>query len=623
MKFFTCLLDPDDRGISDTVRQAHESAARTHGLTFQWRVAGLLRVLAAWDEPYGEPLIAEDRHHVGVGTVRLDNRADLERWADCEATDLTDLELVLHVVARHGTRYVPQFLGDFAFIVWDGQTRTAVAACDALAVQRLYHAERQGLFAFASRAEALAVGEQYEVQYLIELVGLYAPSPELSVYAGVRAVPAGSMAVIERSKLTIRQYWSAADFESDPAWAHSEQEAVDSCRRLLVESIRLRLSRDGATWAQLSGGIDSSSIVSLVQWLAERGEIAHGLAGTVTFVDRQGTGADEREYSDAVVNRWGVRNETIVDPPTWHDDRYPPPLTDQPTFGLMFYPRDCRLSAVVRAAGARVLLTGWGGDEIFMGNMLFFADWVAQGRIWTAVREMARRAAIGRVSFWELAFRNAVAPLLAPSIQHRFVHDSSPFQPWLERGTLRRYGLTKQRPLTGEYGGPVRHKYRHAVAMRIGALTRLTNRDALADFLDIRHPFMYRPLVEFALRLPPELRARPHAHRWVVREAMQGILPDAVRTRVGKPGTGEALAWSLTMERARLAPLLQEPMLAELGVLDATKLRAAFDATAHRTQSAESMHGPVLSTLTVEAWLQLRSGRWPRGGLRDSTESVA
>jgi hypothetical protein len=69
--------------------------------------------------------------------------------------------------------------------------------------------------------------------------------------------------------------------------------------------------------------------------------------------------------------------------------------------------------------------------------------------------------------------------------------------------------------------------------------------------------------------------------------------------------------------------LLQDPLLAELGIVDPAKLRAAFDATAYATSRREWMHAPVISTLALEAWLQMRSGRWPRGGQPDSKEALS
>jgi asparagine synthase (glutamine-hydrolysing) len=418
--------------------------------------------------------------------------------------------------------------------------------------------------------------------------------------------------VFEGAKRSLQRYWSAEGLGGEPDWKVPEQDAVDTCRRLLVDAVRLRLSGDGGTWAELSGGLDSSSIVSITQWLAATGEVTRGLAGTVTFVGVEGTGTDEREYSDAVATRWQVRNEKIVNPPTWYEDGHAPPYTDQPSFDLVCFPRDRRICELLRGAGARVLLTGWGGDEVFASNMLFFADWLVRGRVWPALREMGRRAATGRVSFWELAYKNALLPLLPGVFKRAHSRDGLPIPTWLDRHTLRRCGLDPRgSSFTADLEGPVGHKYRHVVMSRVEALSRLPVQGGVADTLDVRHPMLYRPLVEYAARLPPELRGRPHAHRWVVREAMRGMVPEPVRTRVGKGGTGEILAQSLATHRQRLAGLLRDPILAQLGVVDAKELRAAFDATAYRTNPGQYAHGPVLSTLAVEAWLQMRSGRWP------------
>jgi asparagine synthase (glutamine-hydrolysing) len=145
----------------------------------------------------------------------------------------------------------------------------------------------------------------------------------------------------------------------------------------------------------------------------------------------------------------------------------------------------------------------------------------------------------------------------------------------------------------------------------VGTIENHYHGGVIADSLDVRHPFLYRPLVEFALRLPQELRARAHAHRWVLRQAMSGILPEKVLTRVGKPTTNDFLEWSLTAERERLAPLIRAPILADLGVVEPTKLLEAFDDVIHRARGAEALCGPLLNTLAVEAWLRIRSGRWP------------
>lgn len=614
MRFFTCVLDPEGRGFGDRIRRLYEALPRERRLQYRWQSFRNAAVLTAWDEACDEPLVALGEDWFAVGTVRLDNRPEVERWVHRRKKPTTDLGLVGSVVAEHGTRLVPQLLGDFGFIVWHDDTRTAVAACDTFAVQRLYYAEHNRLLAFSSRAESLARNEQYDIRYLLERAALRPLSRGSTVYAGVRALPpAATAAIIPQRPISIRQYWNPYDYDVDPSWVRVADEASDRCRQLLAESIRLRMGRARETWAQLSGGMDSSSVVSCAQWLAQRGALASGLAGTITFVEQRGSGTDEREYSNAVVDHWKIPNVTIVDPPAWYDPADELPHLDQPDGSLQIYPRDRRQCLIIRGAGGRVLLTGMGGDQVFSGTMLFFADWIARAKVGPALREMACRAALGRVSFWRLAYRNAMLPTLPRYFHRRLVHDQDqvPAVPWLRTDAMKRTGLdARQAVSTDAYGGKLGHKYQHAVAWMVSTIENHYYGGIVADLLDVRHPLLYRPLVEFALRLPQELRARPHAHRWVLRQAMNGILPERVRNRVGKPGTGDYLSWSLRSNRGRLTSLISEPLLAELGVIDPAQLQAAFLGVLEGTGNAQ-LSGPLLDTLAVEAWLRIRSGRWP------------
>jgi len=614
VKFFTCLFDTTGRGIAEAVRRNYESLPRSRKLAFEWLQQRHLAVLTAAADSHGDPLVVREGDCVAVGMVRLDNRADLEQWTGSNGQRLDDLHLVLRAIGQHGTKYIPEMLGDFAFVVWNAASQSGVAATDAFAVKRLYYAERNGLVAFASRAEALALDDRYEPQHLAELVALCDLSPELTVYNGVRGLSAGMLAEFKNGRVTTREYWSPENFEVAPAWGKMEGEAAERCRELLCESVRLRLSGSGETWAQLSGGLDSSSVVSIAQSLLERGLVSHGLAGTITFVDRQGTAADERQYSEAVVARWGVRNEKIVDPPLWIEDGRLPPLLDQPRHTFAFHPRDRHLCEIVRGAGGRVLLAGFGSDELFTGTMLFFADWVARGHFWPALREMAKRAAMGRASFWQLAYCDAFLPLLPAPFRYRLARDTVRLPRWLQQSAVRRFGLRKRAGMGSAYAGRFGRKYRDMLSTSMRAIGGMLDCGVIGDHLDVRHPFLHRPLVEFALQLPPELTTRPYARKWVLREAMRGILPEVVRSRVGKGASNEVMAWSLSAQRPLLEPLVQAPMLAELGVVDALQLRTAFDLAPHRRHSEGELHTSLQSTLMIEAWLQMRSGRWPQGG---------
>lgn len=610
MKYFLFLLDPDGGPISHPTMQQYERLPIRRGMAFRWLRAGPGMVLVCGDDLETAMPIARHGAWTVVGDVRLDNRVGLLGQADATRAGVSDLEVVLHYVAQYGPEAIRKILGDFCFVAWNGITRSGFAARDAMGVKRIYHARSAGVQAFGNRAEGLATGAAYDTAYLTALVADSEPSPDATPYAEVSALPAASIAVLEDGRTAVRRYWSPYDYVSARPGATDVGRLAEEGRELLTTSVRLRLTGRDDTWAQLSGGMDSSSIVSLSQWMAERGEVAAGLTGTVTYVDHHGSAADERRYSNAVIERFGIRNEVVVDKGPWHDSGDVPPNTDFPTSVYPLYARELELCAVVRSSGGRVLLTGNGGDQLFMGNMFFFADWAVTGRLVMAIKEMLSRAATGRVSFWELAYRNMILPLLPNPIQRILLRDRSCAQAWITAEVRRRHLVPERSLSTTVYAGRRGWKYADAIASSVEATPAAIYLGVLDDSLDVRHPFLYRPLVEFALSLAPEVNVQPHARKRVLRESMRGILPDLVRQRIGKGSLAGPSAWSLIGRQKSLDALMEDSMLAQLGIIDPSRLHAAFAALRSAPARTERLRSAVHQTLGIEAWLRARSGRW-------------
>jgi asparagine synthase (glutamine-hydrolysing) len=275
---------------------------------------------------------------------------------------------------------------------------------------------------------------------------------------------------------------------------------------------------------------------------------------------------------------------------------------------------------VITHANGRVLLTGLGGDNLVLGTMFFFADWIAAGHLWPALREMAHRAALGRVSFWELAYRNALLPLLPARLRRALARDSQGAVPrWVNAAAARRFDIGSRVACDGICDGRRGHKYEDAQAALIAAIPSTLIDGPEEDALDVRHPYLHRPLVELALRLPPEMCVRPHERKWVLRESMRGILPETVRTRVGKGEADGLEAWSLTHEQRHIDRLLDDPILAQLGCIDPSTLRDSINAVRQGRPMRGVSSCRAGNTLEVELWLQLRSGRWAAEGSQHSS----
>jgi asparagine synthetase B (glutamine-hydrolysing) len=125
--------------------------------------------------------------------------------------------------------------------------------------------------------------------------------------------------------------------------------------------------------------------------------------------------------------------------------------------------------------------------------------------------------------------------------------------------------------------------------------------------IEMRYPFLYRPLVEASLMLPAKQRVRPHASKWILREATRDVLPERVRTRSTKGGIDARILWSLNREKPRLDALLRDPILAQLGCVDASELRRAVD-DARRGVAVNNVH--LFTALSLETWLSVRNSSW-------------
>jgi asparagine synthase (glutamine-hydrolysing) len=611
VNLFLVLVRPSGAPIEPQLRERYSATKCLRDLRVQWHDLAGMSLGVVTDEVGCAPTIAQWQTSVAVGAVRLDNRTELAHHVGCLANQVDDIELVARTLGQRGGRSIREILGDFAFVVWDAAQHSFCAARDAFGVRKLYYTQRPDLFVFSSRADVLADDDRYDLCALAELAAACNPSPERTVYADVHAIPPGSMAVLKHGRLEVARYWSPDTWGADDTTAGAEREHCGMFRDLLAEAVRLRLSGDTHTWAQLSGGLDSSSVVSMAQNLVEAGLVPHGVTGTISWAYRWSADSDEREYSGAVARRYQLRNVATLDNWFWQDDGVPPPVVDQPDVTYICYARDRRTCEIIRQAGGRVLLTGFGSDHYLLGNMFFFADWIASGAVWKALKEMVRRAQLGHTSFWNLAYQNAVLPLAPRFLQHLVVPKWS-VPGWIVPGTARRFGLVNGRTAFRSYQGKIGCMYKHLVQRTVETIPgNLAIYAVMDDLVDVRHPFLYRPLVEFALQLPPEMCVQPHARKWVLREAMRGILPEVVRTRVGKGLNGGCTVQSLVHERRRIDGLLGDPLLAQLGCVDARKLRAAVE-TAQCTGN-QDLSIAVTHTLAIEAWLQVKSDRWATG----------
>jgi asparagine synthase (glutamine-hydrolysing) len=145
------------------------------------------------------------------------------------------------------------------------------------------------------------------------------------------------------------------------------------------------------------------------------------------------------------------------------------------------------------------------------------------------------------------------------------------------------------------------------VANELQELTRWLQRGPFEDRLEMRYPFLYRPLVELGLGLPIDLRARPLAPKWLLRQALRGILPEIVRLRSGKGAIDARILWALSQHRVRLREIVRASRLGKLGFIRPDRLELALEEASEGRAPNLVM---LLAVLSLETWFFVRSGRW-------------
>jgi asparagine synthase (glutamine-hydrolysing) len=310
-----------------------------------------------------------------------------------------------------------------------------------------------------------------------------------------------------------------------------------------------------------------------------------------------------------VVERYGLRNERVVDYWAWQDDGQGVPNLAEPHPFLPFWARDREACRLVREAGGCVVLSGFGSDNYLAFPPIYLADYLTQGRWRTAATHLAEVAISERRSFWQLGFEYGIYPLLPAGLQRRWAHPAARVPSWVDPAFAKRHGLFDRMlrldaPRTGA------GVFADQMAVEIASIDLALEPATCREGIEIRYPFLHRPLVEFCLRLPPATRSRPALSKWIQREALGDLLPEVVRSRRGKGGIDARIFWSLNQEQTALKRLIGQSHLADLGCVDPTALARAFERS--MAGDTKSVVG-VFSTLALETWLAVRSGSWSGG----------
>jgi asparagine synthase (glutamine-hydrolysing) len=556
-------------------------------------VAGLaFRRLAVIDlDPRSnQPLHYEGLHLVFNGEIYnyRELRRELESLGHAFVTE-GDGEVLLHAWREWGTAVLDRLNGMFALAIWDEREQELTLASDPFGEKPLYYCERSRRLVFGSDIRALieavdGLGAPDERALEVFVARNLMPAPDGSFFAGVKRLPAAHLLRWRAGSLAVARHWAPRQIEVPRRY----EDAVVELRRLLLDSIRLRLRSDVPVGTSLSGGVDSSAVVALS---AELGREHRRHAFTATF---PGYARDEWVYAEQVARATEVVEHHAVEPESEQlaDDLETLVRDQEEPFGSTSIYAQWRVHRAAREADVVVLLDGQGADELFGGYPWMVGTAALAGGPRTIARALRTggserastlRALIGSYlpdPLARLYQRHIASPYTRPEVLERTVSFEPPVPTFSDGSAMRRELILE------------------TFVTSLPTLLRYADRSSMAHSREVRLPYLDRRVAELALSLPASFLCRDGVTKRILRDAVRGLVPDAVLARRDKVAfqPPEAQWLSTPGWRERIREVLLDPATRARGMYDSAAIEADLRAGRWRD------HQAVWRALCAETW---------------------
>jgi len=551
---------------------------------------------------------------------RLDNRADLiSELRDSVTADSTDVAIVAAAYGRCGANCFGKLIGDWALSVWNPREQSVLLAKDPIGTKHLYYSFDDKQLSWSAILDPLVLfaGKPFNIceEYI---AGWFAipvfPAAHLTPYVGIHAVPPSSSVLLLPGKRTVSKYW---DFDPVKRIRYgTDSEYEEHFRSALTTAVQRRLRSDRPVLAELSGGMDSSSIVCMADIVIARNAAECPRLDTISWFDdsydhlepdsnelrwiskvekkrgRAGfhisTGALQQREATETGSRRSFQSE-------FDNDRLSATL--KPNKSLPEHSK--RYAAHMKSQGHRVTLSGIGGDEATGSGVPTptpeLQDLLAGARFVTSARQL---------NAWAAKMRTKRLPLLWEAIQGFFSArvDLPGSIPWLRPDFVRHNRAAfSGYPFRVKFFGPLPSFQDHID--KLEANRRFVSHCVLDPELlrEIRYPYYDRDFLEFMYAIPREQIVRVGQRRSLMKRALVGIVPEELIKRrrkmfiPPKPKKDSSTEWPSLLE------IGERIKSSSIGIVDGDRFAEALQKARHNEDvPIESLK----RTLTLESWLR-------------------
>jgi len=526
----------------------------------------------------------------------------------------TDTEVIVHLYEELGPQCIEKLRGMFAFALWDESTKTLLLARDRVGIKPLYYSLSDKAIVFASEIKAILADPAINRKLAPEIIDrfltfLYVPGEE-TLLNGICKLAPGHYLLLRDGKAEIRQYWDLQFLE--PSERLSLKDAENELSNLFAECVELHMIADVPVGVLLSGGVDSTAVLSCAAERTDK-EIS---SFTVGFTD-SGV-ADERPYARLAAETFGSRHHDMTITASdfaaflpryvWHMEE---PVCEPPAVALYYVSKFARNYV-------KVLLSGEGGDEAFAGYDNYRSiTWLERLKnVWPAANGAASWG-LSQVNSWVHSARVAkYAPLMNATFpDYYYSRTSTPYR-YSRNGIGELYSSDFVKSIDREYTvEPIRKLF--AKVRNQGVLDQMLYIDTktwlpddllikadkmtMANSLELRVPLLDHRLLEFSASLPPHYKLNGFTLKYIWKRALSKRVPGKIlnRKKAGFPVPYES--WLRNNLRDQVRAILTDRKTIERGYFQKATVEKLIDAN----NDCGTYSKEVFSLVALELWQRM------------------
>ena len=538
---------------------------------------------------------------------RLDNRevliADLHSDLDASPTDLA---IFAAAFDRWDTDCFRRIVGDWAVSIWKPEQHDLLFAADYMAIRHIFYYLKNDRIWWSTDLSPLVLlsGDKFHIDddYI---AGYFAHDPDayLTPYREIRQVPPGQFVRIRKGGASVERYWRFSPKSRIRYKTDTEYE--EHFRHVFRQSVRRRLRSDSPILAELSGGLDSSSIVCMADDIIANGREHFPRLETISYYDNTEPNGDDSIYFHKVEEKRG-RVGIHIDGSKLGSSPASLACTDFcPVPGAlgMGQKLDTERADVVGGGGYRAVLSGIGGDE-FMGGVpdprALVADLIVQFKLVSLAKQLMAWSLVKRKPWIQLLWQSALV-LLPASLGQYFVKEAK-VEPWIRKDFARVTKLSAHQLDVDEHFGvwlPTRRSYIGGVLFMANKLAKSTPPPVALE--EARYPYLDQNLIEFILSIPASQLLRPGERRSLMRRSLAGIVPQEILSRKTKQLGARTPVIAIEKKLEQLLMVFDSPLSATLGYVSRSHFMEKLNAARN---GKETNLVRLLRTIALEFWLR-------------------